>query len=262
MNAPREGPRDAISVAEVRILRTLGTVLGEELATHVRTVGGQLEALRTSLAEQLLALPPGEKGLTGDPGQPGEPGAAGDPGQPGPPGEPGRDGLDGAGLAARVWAPGQVHREGAIVQAFIGQYWQALADTAEEPGPDAQTWSRVGTAGFRLAPAWVAGATYAEGDLYVKDYGLFLHAGGVDQCLVGRGRAGERGAQGPAGPVGKDGPPGRDAATLQLIEARGAAVAFLWKDGDGELRTDLVDLSGLVDQVARRVIALLEETAP
>ena len=95
-------------------------------------------------------------------------------------------GQDGAGIEAPQWVPG-IHRHGAIVQAYFGQYFRALKDTAAEPYANAD-WERIGSAGFHLADPWLDGKTYLPGDLFVRDFGLFVWTDAGAQLLVGRGR--------------------------------------------------------------------------
>lgn len=94
-------------------------------------------------------------------------------------------------LDAPTWAPG-VHRKGAIVQHFLGQYFEAVADTASEPG-DGVSWQRLGTHGFRYRGLYVAGAAYELGDLVARDGSMLLHTGGKLTWLALRGKPGPRG---------------------------------------------------------------------
>jgi hypothetical protein len=234
-----------LSAAEARLVRTVSRVMSEALHDEVR----RLDACIVALEARLAGIPAGERGTPGEPGAPGAPGASGERGAPG------ERGLDGAGLFAPVWAPGQVHREGVVVQAFIGQHWRALADTAEAPGPDATTWERVGTSGFRVAGAWSDDARFVEGDLYVRDYGLFLRSCGADTLVTARGRAGARGEPGERGAPGRDGRDGAPGDTLEALELRGTTFAFVWREGaSGALRTHEVDATSALAELVRELV--------
>lgn len=92
-------------------------------------------------------------------------------------------------LDAPAWAPG-VHRKGAIVQHFHGQYFEAAADTAAEPG-DGVAWRRLGLHGFRYRGLYIDGAEYETGDLVARDGGMLLQTESTLTWLAIRG-AGRR----------------------------------------------------------------------
>lgn len=177
------------------------------------------------VAEEVARSKParGEPGERGERGEPGERGERGEPGLPGQRGLTGEAGLPGAGIEAPAWAPG-ICREGAIVHHHIGQTFRALADTADEPGAS-PAWERVGAGGFRLAAPYTEGAAYAEGDLFVRDYGLWLQWGGRAHLLAARGARGEQGLR------GQRGEPGRDGATLVAAEVKGSTLVLEWREG-------------------------------
>lgn len=160
-------------------------------------------------------------------------------GAPGDPGDPGAAGADGVGIDAPVWVPG-VYRANALVQHNVGQLFRALRDTGEEPhnGGD---WARVGTAGFRFAEPWTEGATYENGDLFVRDYGTFAWVGGKAHLLAGRGAKGDRGERGERGKDGTPGKDGRDGVTIESIELKGYTLAVITRDAAGRLQTHDVD---------------------
>jgi hypothetical protein len=200
-----------------------------------------------------LNLPPGERG---DRGEPGPPGDAGPPGEPGAPGERGERGADGAGVEAPAWVAGLICREGATVQHFIGQTFRARRDTAEEPG-SGDAWERLGRGGFRLAPPWVEGATYDDGDLFVRDFGLFLQWNGEAALLVGRGPRGERGIRGERGEPGRA---GRDGATLAGVELRDTHLVVTWREGgSATLREAGADFAPFLAQAVERCTRAAEE---
>lgn len=154
--------------------------------------------------------PAGERGITGERGEKGEKGdtgergLAGEQGPIGERGEKGETGENGAGIEVRSWEAG-IYREGSIVQHHVGQYFKAVRDTSLEPNPidgENEDWERIGTAGFRFAKGFAESRVYKKGDLFVKDFGLFMWNGEKAQLLAGRGPKGERGEK---GVDGKDG---------------------------------------------------------
>jgi len=104
--------------------------------------------------------------------------------------------LKGHRLDAPAWAVG-VYRQGAIVQHFHGQYFEAVADTAAEPG-DGVAWRRLGLHGFRYRGLYIDGAEYETGDLVARDGSMLLQTAGQLTWLAIRGK---RGPPGPAGRV-------------------------------------------------------------
>ena len=103
--------------------------------------------------------------------------------------------LKGHRLDAPAWAVG-VYRQGAIVQHFHGQYFEAAADTAAEPG-DGVAWRRLGLHGFRYRGLYIDGAEYETGDLVARDGSMLLQTAGQLTWLAIRGK------RGPPGPAGK-----------------------------------------------------------
>ncbi len=216
-----------------------------------------LRLIGSFVREEVAKIKP-MPGPAGERGPAGSPGERGDQGEPGPPGARGERGADGAGLEAPAWSPG-IWREGATVQHHLGQFFRAQRDTADEPGAG-DAWARLGTLGFRLAPPWVEGATYGDGDLFVRDFGLFLQHGGEASLLVGRGPRGERGVRGERGEPGHD---GRDGATLAGVELRDAALVVTWRDGGAAGRTHEteVDFEPLLVEALERNLHAAEEAA-
>jgi len=170
---------------------------------------------------------------------------AGADGKDGAKGEKGQDGLHGAGLEAKSWESG-VYREGSMVQHHIGQFFKALKDTADEPGESAD-WERIGNAGFRFAKTFDKEAAYQNGDLYIKDYGLFGVFNGEAKLIAGRGAKGDKGEKGIAGTNGKDGIDGKDGAKVVAFEAKGFAAALVIEEVDGSLKTYSVDFAKAFD---------------
>jgi len=189
---------------------------------------------------------PGERGEPGPPGASveGPPGPAGPPGESvrgdmGPPGDQGATGLCGAGIDSPAWAPG-IHREGVLVQHHLGQHFRARKDTASEP--PGEDWERIGTAGFRLAGGFMEGRQYLEGDLFVRDYGLFVWSAGEAHLWAGRGAKGDPGPRGIPGQNGAPGKAGDDGASIEAFEVRGSKVVIVQRTAGGEMRDFVVDL--------------------
>ena len=248
--------------------------LAESIGDHIRDTVGEVAKKVNELEERIGSLPEPEQGPQGDPGPPGESikGEKGEPGEPGPqgeqgppgesiagekgeqgePGERGEDGAPGApgaGVETPPWEPG-VYREGSLVQHHFGQYFRAVKDTAS--GPDSSDWERVGTSGFRLAGTFDKDAEYRDGDLYIKDFGLFLTQGGEAVCIAGRGpqgKAGKPGRDGKSieGPAGKD---GKDGTTITSLEIKGTDLVAVLKGGDGSLDAVTVSLDPFLQTAA------------
>jgi len=141
-------------------------------------------------------------------------------------------------LDVEAWAPG-VYRQGRVVQHFHGQYFEALEDTAAEPG-EGGAWRRLGLAGFRFRGLRVDGADYQTGDLVQADGGTLLQSGDKLTWLALRGHRGKPGLPGDPGKPGDPGrpgdpgAPGKPGAALVRLEAdRGVLFAVM---SDGERR--------------------------
>jgi len=126
-------------------------------------------------------------------------------------------GRDGAGIDSPGWQAGEVYREGAFVTHYLGQYFKALKDTADEPGESAH-WQRIGFAGIRWRGVREEGVEYRPGDQFLEESACFL----VDHTGAPRlvNYRGERGARGKEGPPGKPGPKGEGADDLAPIVER------------------------------------------
>ena len=152
----------------------------------------------------------------------------------------GETGASGLGLETKAYVEGSVHREGVFVTAHLGQNFKALRDTAAVPG-ESDDWERVGSAGFRLTGPYDADKNYQDGDLYIKDFGCFLHAGGKSTLLAGRGAKGERGLRGDNGADGKNG------SSVIAGEQVGFKLHLMFCNDDGpEVDTITYDLESVV----------------
>jgi len=192
----------------------------------------------------------GPVGATGEPGERGEKGDTGECGDSGADGKDGPPGDPGLGFDSAIWAPG-VWREGAIVQAHVGQIFRAIKDTANNP--DHEDWERVGNAGFRLTGTYDSEKEYRVGDLFIKNYGLFLHDGSEASLVAGRGPEGKKGAKGrdgKDGAPGADGKPGRDGADgSQIVEMEfnGTDLVVVHEKSTGELESHSVSLGSFLE---------------
>lgn len=232
-------------------LEAVGRVLGRELGAR----DARIVALEQRAPVPGPVGPQGERGERGEPGaaitgaqgERGERGEAGAPGRDGqsivgpagPAGERGERGHDGAGLDSPAWRPG-VYRAGAIVQHHIGQHFRARVDTAAEP--PGEEWERLGGGGFRLVGGFKEGATYLDGDLFVRDFGLFCWSAGAAHLWAGRGARGERGERGPAGDAGEPGRDGLDGCVVEAAELRGHTLVFVQRGPSGRMSAIEVDL--------------------
>jgi hypothetical protein len=186
----------------------------------------------------------GIDGLDGKDGSDGIDGVNGAKGEAGPQGADGADGSNGAGIDAPIYKAG-VYREGSVVQANLGQYFKALQDTAENV--DHESWERVGLNGFRMTGAFDEAKGYISGDLFIKDFGLFLSDGEESRLIAGRGPSGKRGEKGLAGKDGSPGADGIDGDTFDVMEVSGTNLVVVVRSGDGSVSTKSVDLSPVFD---------------
>ena len=187
-------------------------------------------------------------------------GQDGKDGADGAKGDTGEKGADGLGLDIPVYAGG-VYREGSVVQANFGQAFRARVDTAE--GVDSEDWERIGTHGFRLTGPYSADKTYQPGDLFIKDFGLFLHDGNEAKLIAGRGPEGKKGKQGPAGKDGadgQDGADGKDGSQIEAMEIKDTSLVLVVKDADGEVKSFDTDLAPFLDAAVEVTKSLTEDT--
>ncbi len=204
-------------------------------------VGEKLEPVSekvSELTERLDDIAKQPAPVNGQDGKDGAEGAKGDTGE---------KGADGLGLDISAWAEG-VYREGAIVQANFGQAFRALVDTAK--GVDSEDWERIGTNGFRLTGPYSADKTYQPGDLFIKDFGLFLHDGNEARLIAGRGPEGKKGKQGPAGKDGldgQDGADGKDGSQIEAMEIKDTSLVLVVKDADGQVKSFDTDLAPFLE---------------
>ena len=200
----------------------------------------------------------GIDGVDGKDGSDGIDGVNGEQGEAGVKGADGTDGRDGAGIDVPIYKAG-VYREGSVVQANLGQYFKALKDTAE--GVDHESWERVGLSGFRMTGAFDESKGYVAGDLYIKNFGLFLSDGEESLCVAGRGPAGKRGEKGLSGKDGAPGADGADGDNFDAIEINGTNLVVVIKKSDGEFETKAVDLSPLLEVTAEITKSVEVKTA-
>ena len=141
----------------------------------------------------------------------GRDGADGAPGEPGPPGPRGEQGAPGKLPRCQYWAAGAVYYTGDVV-CHQGSTWQALRDTAQEPGH--LDWICVAQAGAtpRIRGTWSVDANYRVLDLVARDGGSFIARKDDPGTCPGEGwqavaLQGKRGHEGARGEKGDRGPP-------------------------------------------------------
>ena len=162
-------------------------------------------------------------------------------------------GNDGLGLETKQY-DGSIFREGSFVTHNFGQFFKALKDTNAEPGTS-EDWERVGSAGFRFTGPYDAEKQYEDGDLFVKDYGLFIHYKGESTLWVGRGPQGKRGQKGLAGKDGIDGKDGKDGSTFIGVEYKNGKIVMVTSDD-----SFIGDLTPILEEAAEITKAINEES--
>lgn len=155
-------------------------------------------------------------------------GPAGSNGSDGRDGEPGERGPEGYLKAAEPWCPG-VHYDGEV-RTHAGATWQALKDTAEEPG--SEDWTCLAARGadgrdgasFNPRRLWVADDDYFRLDVVALNGGAFVAlkdnpgpCPGEGWMLISQpGKRGERGEKGDRGDRGERGPAGETVVAMSV----------------------------------------------
>ena len=88
---------------------------------------------------------------------------------------------------------------------------------------------------------------YRIGDLFIKDFGLFLSDGEEAKLIAGRGPEGKKGAKGASGKDGADGKDGKDGDTFDCVDIEGTNLVIVMRDANDDLTTKSVDLSPMLD---------------
>jgi hypothetical protein len=224
---------------------------GEQGPQGESIVGPQGEKGEKGDDGESIVGPQGERGEKGDPGESIE----GAQGEQGVQGEKGDTGDTGTGIDVPFWSADEVYREGVEVQHHFGQFFRAKKDTAESPDAP-ESWERVGSSGFRLTGPFSKEAEYRDGDLFVKDFGLFLHSSGKSTLIAGRGPEGKKGKAGATGRDGKDGVDGQDGqdgadgSLIEALELRGANLVAVFKNADGTVKDHSVSLDPFLQTAA------------
>ena len=151
------------------------------------------------------------KTIKGDTGEKGEQGEKGDKGE---------TGETGIGYNSKEWTQG-IHRQGQIVQHFIGQQYKALKDTDKEPPHE--DWERVGTSGFRWTGIKNDKTEYKDGDLFIDSGTTFLVVDGKAKMFAQRGRDGKH---------GQDGKDGKSAREFVHVKWTDNSISFVYDDGE------------------------------
>lgn len=171
-------------------------------------------------------------------------GVDGKDGQEGRDGVDGAPGIDGMGIETKAWQEGQVYRQGDYVTANFGQTFRAINDTVK--GVDSEDWARIGNGGFRFTGPINKDFNYEDGDLLVKDFGLFLQVKGEKKLIAGRGPKGERGEKGVSGIDGQD---GRNGTVIEEVDLVDGDLIFLQRDESGDLERKTVSLKPFMEMV-------------
>jgi hypothetical protein len=121
----------------------------------------------------------------------------------------------------KSYNPDAVHYENELVT-HRGSLWQALHDTAKEPGTS-DAWNCIAAAGQNgrgliIRGTYKEGEAYDQNDVVVRDATWFVarrqnpgSCPGADWQSGPAGKRGEKGERGDAGPSGPRGPAGKDA---------------------------------------------------
>jgi hypothetical protein len=141
-----------------------------------------------------------------------------------------------------------VHYAGNTVR-HRGSTWQALRDTAQEPGhPD---WTCIAQAGAtpRIRGTWSADASYRAFDLVARDGGSYIARkddpgtcpGEGWQAIALPGKRGHEGARGERGEKGDRGPPGPPASSVirWVVDRASYSVVPIMSDGAEGPRLEL-----------------------
>ena len=172
----------------------------------------------------------------------GRDGADGAPGEPGPPGPRGEQGAPGKLPRCQYWAAGAVYYTGDVV-CHQGSTWQALRDTAQEPGH--LDWICVAQAGAtpRIRGTWSVDANYRVLDLVARDGGSYIARKDDPGTCPGEGwqavaLQGKRGHEGARGEKGDRGPPAPSIVSWIVDKASYSVVPIL-SDGTEGPRLEL-----------------------
>lgn len=153
------------------------------------------------------------------------------------PPEDGANGRDGLGIEAPLWESDRIYREGSVVTAHFGQYFEATKDTITAPG-ESEDWKRLGMGGWRWRGTKPDQTTLKEGDFYIDGGSLFMKIAGKPRMIVQRGLNGKNGLDGKDGKNGKN---GADAPTVVEIKNVDSSILFAFSNGDVfEVELDLL----------------------
>jgi Collagen triple helix repeat (20 copies) len=219
-DAARHAAEGRAVIAELRAENTkLQTEIRDAIAARLALVrdgerGAQGE--RGEQGEKGEQGARGETGKDGAPGQAGQDGAPGQQGERGAPGERGEPGQDGALPMVRDWIKG-VHYAADVVT-HRGALYQAMKDTADEPGTASTDWlclaaRGVDGRGFCIRGTYSPDKTYLAHDLVAHNFGSYAALKDQPgpcpspdwQMLAGPGKKGPPGARGERGVQGEAG---------------------------------------------------------
>jgi hypothetical protein len=179
----------------------------------------------------------------------------GAPGAQGPRGEPGPPGRVGLLPAVKPWVAGVVFYRGDTVS-YCGACWQAIEDTAGEPGAS-PAWRCIAAAGRdgqtpKIRGTWSHGGEYRALDVVARNGGSYIARKDNPGICPGDGwqaitLPGKRGQQGERGPRGERGPPGPPAPSILGWEIDREAFSVIPVMSDGN-RGPVLSLRPLFEQ--------------
>lgn len=194
--------------------------------------------------------PTGPQGSKGDAGDVGRNGDVGPAGPQGPRGEPGLPGMLHKVFQweDRVFYLGQL-------ATFGGATWQALRDTAKQPGRS-DDWMLIAAAGangasFNIRGTYSADETYRALDVVTLDHGWFVAKKDNPGAPPGpdwqSGPVGKRGEKGMPGERGPAGPRGEAAPHWVGVKIEGYSLIAVMSDGTFGARFSLKDMFDTYD---------------
>lgn len=171
-------------------------------------------------------------------------------GEKGEKGETGPAGPAGSGIGSIRWQKG-VYRSGTTVQHFLGHYYCAKRDTADEPGTS-EDWVRMGSNGFRILEKALPADQMLDGDIYPMRGGSCIWYDGKAHRLTEPGPAGLPGVNGAPGESGKNAP------HFVAGEISGNSLVLALSDGT-LLDCEIKNFGAKSELVARDICALMLE---
>jgi integrin beta 3 len=139
------------------------------------------------------------------------------------------------------------------IATHLGSTWQAVRDTAKEPGTS-EDWRQIAAAGapglsFNIRGTYEAGESYRRLDVVTLDYGWFVAKRDDPGSVPGPGwqsgpvgRRGEKGVPGERGPAGPRGEQGKSAPHWAGVKVEGFTLKVHMSDGTVGPTINLADM--------------------